>query len=136
MGDRPTAFEMMGDPRAEFLRSEHDTSWAMEPYRNTPGYSPSPHDAGHLSSVIGAGAGVMSTPYGGRFEIPRAIARALLGGVGGYLGGQALGESAARDRVGQRHMDTYGSEERIGAGMTAFGQLDPRDPRRFRVYAP
>jgi hypothetical protein len=37
---------------------------------------------------------------------------------------------------GQPNMDTYGSEERIGQGMSAFGPVDPRDPRRFRVYAP
>jgi hypothetical protein len=133
------------DPRAEFLRSEHDTSRAMEPYRNQKNVT-NEQFYGGLGALGGAaysaahsiGAGLRGRGLG----IPMEIALGAASGGLGMAGGQIAGRAFDRANVtpfhirGQPNMDTPGSEERIGAGQANQQPMDPRDPRRFKVFAP
>jgi hypothetical protein len=136
---------MMGqqDPRADFMRSEHDMSRMKEPYRNTP--------AGVSYEGLGSALGIPASIYGmiqgarggGSSPMGAAIGAgtglwlgATAGQVGGHFG-QGLDRLGLRrpmqglsPNAGQRHMDTDGSEERIGQGMS--GPQNPQGPRYSR----
>ena len=131
MSDEPN--ELFEDPRARFMRSEHDMSRAKEPYRNTGNFGP-PRDMGSFLAQVGGITAAVTTPYG-RFEVPRLIGRGILGGVAGAFAGESLAGSGNDAMRGQRHMDTDGSEERIGQGQGGpQNSQGPRYSRPPRVY--
>jgi hypothetical protein len=125
------------------MRSEHDTSRAMEPYRNQANVNNEQFygGMGGVAGMIGGATMAGSNALRSRgASIPLDLVHILAGGglgiAAGGIGGRIVDRSGVAPWAlrGQPNMDTYGSEERIGAGQANQQPMDPRDPRRFRVY--